>query len=163
MESGAGAKAKAANPSEKSSSAPSSVAFDTRSSLAFDLPRGAFSRRGGVLMRPGMTREMIIMIFSIKFYKFTGFFDKFLKIISLVTGFNTRSYCINLSVAHSDSRPKKVFLLPRICSQLPAFAGGPMDGPLPFPAAAKGAKKGGGAPRSARRAARSCGFWGKRR
>ena len=36
------ARVKTANPSEKSSIAPSSVAFETRSSLAFDLLRGFF-------------------------------------------------------------------------------------------------------------------------
>ncbi|MCY3823726.1 MAG: hypothetical protein OXG62_07640, partial [Nitrospinae bacterium] len=100
MESGDGASVKAADPSEKYS--------NTRSSRAFDLLKGAFSRRGGALMGSGMTREIKIMIFSIKLDKFTGFFDKFLKIISLVTDFNTRSYYINLSLLHSNSATKKV-------------------------------------------------------
>ena len=73
------ARMKTANPSKKSSIAPSSVAFDTRSSLAFDLLRGAFSRRGGALMERGWMKNMKIMIFSVKFDKFTGFFDKFPK------------------------------------------------------------------------------------
>ena len=84
-----------------------------------DEAEGAFSRRGSTLMRPGMTREMIIMIFSIKFDKFTGFFDKFLKIISLVTGFNTRNYYINLSVRALRFKPQKSFPAP---AHLPATA-----------------------------------------
>ncbi|MCY3825225.1 MAG: hypothetical protein OXG62_15305, partial [Nitrospinae bacterium] len=68
MESGDGARIRTANPTEKSSNA--------RSSLASDLLREAFSCRGGALMGSGMTREMEIMIFSIKLDKFTGFFDK---------------------------------------------------------------------------------------
>ena len=50
-----GAGVKAANPSEKSSIAPSS--------LAFNLPKGAFSRRGGALMERGWMRKMKIIIF----------------------------------------------------------------------------------------------------
>ena len=122
MESGDGAGVKAADPSEKSSNA--------RSSRAFDCLRGAFSRRGGALMGSGMTRIMKIIIFSIKLDKFTWFFDKLLKIISLVTDFNTRSYHINLSVAHSSMAAKKVFSLPRICPQLPALPLAPHDAAL---------------------------------
>ena len=107
MESGDGASVKAANPSEKSSSAPSSVALDTRSSLAFDLLRGAFSRRGGALMGPGMSWKIKIMIFSENIAKFTMFFDKFPKIISLASGCNQKSYYINPSAAHPDSGRKK--------------------------------------------------------
>ena len=44
--------------------------------------------------------EMKIMIFSIKSDKFTGFFDKFLKIHSLVTDCKTNSYHKNLSATH---------------------------------------------------------------
>ena len=66
--------------------------------------------------------EIKIMIFSIKFDKFTGFFDKFLKNTSLINGCNQKSYYINLSVSHSDSAAKKVFRLPRISPQQPAFA-----------------------------------------
>ena len=76
---GDGAGARAANPSEKSSLAPSSVAFDTLSSLAFDFLRGAFSRRGVALAGSRIEAIMKIMIFPVKFDKFTGFFDKYLK------------------------------------------------------------------------------------
>ena len=62
-----------------------------------------------------------IIIFSIKFDKFMGFFDKFLKIVSLSNDCNQKGYHINLSVMHSDSAPKKVFRISRICPQLPAF------------------------------------------
>ncbi|MDE0331601.1 MAG: hypothetical protein OXL41_06995 [Nitrospinae bacterium] len=62
-----------------------------------------------------------IMIFSIKFDKFTGFFDKFLKNTSLANGCNKKGYYINMSASHSDSAPKKVFRLPRISPQFPAF------------------------------------------
>ena len=57
---------KAATPSEEFSIVPSS--------LAFDLLRGAFSRRGGALMESGMMKKMKIIIFSIKLDKFTGVF-----------------------------------------------------------------------------------------
>ena len=123
MESGGGARIRTANPSEKSSVAPSSVAFDARSSLAPDLIRGAFSRRGAALMERGVTKKIKIMIFSKKLDKFTGFFDKYLKNISLANGCNQKSYHINLSVLHLDLAAKKVFCLPRISPHLPAFAG----------------------------------------
>ena len=63
-----------------------------------------------------------IILFSIKFDKFTGFFDKFPKIIFFAIDCNQRSCHINLSVAHSDSGTKKVFRHPRIFPQSPAFA-----------------------------------------
>ena len=47
-----------------------------------------------------MTMGMKIMIFPVKFDKFTGFFDKFLKIHSLVTGCKINNYHINLSALH---------------------------------------------------------------
>ena len=101
----------AANPSEKSSTAPSSVAFDTRSSLAsvafdtrsslaFDHLRGAFSRRGVALMNSRMTTIMKVMIFPIKSDKFTGLFDKFLKNTVLVNHCNHTGYHSNLSATH---------------------------------------------------------------
>ena len=64
------------------------------------LVKGAFSRRrsDGNGFRSGT--EMKIMIFSIKLDKFTGFFDKFLKIYSIVTDCKINSYHINLSVPH---------------------------------------------------------------
>ena len=65
--------------------------------------------------------DMKIIIFPAKFDKFTGFFDKFLKGVCLVTDCNHKGYHPNLSVAHSDMATKKVFRLPRICPQLPAF------------------------------------------
>ena len=46
----------------------------------------------------GMTTEIKIMIFPVKFDKLTGFFDKFLKIVSRLTGCNAKSYLSNLSV-----------------------------------------------------------------
>ena len=47
------------------------------------LIRGAFSRRRGALMERGWTMEMKIILFPENINKFTGFFDKFLKIIHL--------------------------------------------------------------------------------
>ncbi len=113
-----------ANPSEKSSIAPSSVAFDTRFSLASDLLRGAFSHREVALMDARIKAIMKIIIFSIKFDKFTGFFDKLLKIISRLTGCYIKGCSQYLSVVHSDSAAKKVFRLHRICPHLPAFGRG---------------------------------------
>ena len=68
---------------------------------------------------------MQIIIFPVNIYKFTGFFDKFLKIISPVNDCNKTGYYINLSVLHSDPAVKKVFRRPRICPQLPAFPPAP--------------------------------------
>ena len=65
--------------------------------------------------------KMKIMIFPVKFDKFTGFFDKFLKISDRLTDCNIKSYHLNMSAAHSDIAIKKVFRLPRICPQLSAF------------------------------------------
>ncbi len=53
--------------------------------------------------------EMKIILFSIKFDKFTGFFDKFLKIMSAVIDFNTKSYHTYMSASHSDPAAKKFF------------------------------------------------------
>ena len=78
-----------------------------------------------MIMDARMTMEIKIMIFSVKFEKFTGFFDKFLKNFSLVIGCNQKNYHINLSVIHSDMAAKKVFWFPRICPQLPAFPPAP--------------------------------------
>ena len=97
---GDGAGVRAVNPSGKSSIAPSPVAFDTRSPLAPDLLRGAFSRRGVALMDSRMTAIMKIMIFPVNFDKFTVFFDKFLKIYSPVSDCKTNSYHKNLSAPH---------------------------------------------------------------
>ena len=44
----------------------------------------------------------------VKFDKFTGFFDKFLKIVIRLTDCNKMSYHINLSVSHSGSAIKKI-------------------------------------------------------
>ena len=82
-------------------------------------------RGEGALMERGWMKNMQIIIFSIKFYKFTGFFDKFLKIISPVNDCNKTGYHINLSVPHSDPAAKKVFRRPRICPQPPAFPPAP--------------------------------------
>ena len=65
---------------------------------------------------------MKIIIFSIKFDKFTGFFDKFPKIIFPVNNCYQKGYYINLSVENSDLTVKKVFSLLRISPQSPAFA-----------------------------------------
>ena len=45
-------------------------------------------------------KKMKIIIFSVKFDKFTGFFDKFPKMIFLATDCNKNSYPINLSATH---------------------------------------------------------------
>ena len=45
---------------------------------------GGFFSPGEALMDARMTTEMKIMIFPVKFDKFTGFFDKFLKTISFI-------------------------------------------------------------------------------
>ena len=63
-----------------------------------------------------------------------GSFDKFLKISYYLTDFNTKSYHINLSVAHSDSAEKKFSgstAFARNCPHLRARGAG---GPAPFPA-----------------------------
>ena len=65
---------------------------------------------------------MQIIIFSIKYDKFTGFFDKLMKSACLVTGCNQKDYLLNLSEAHSNIATKKDFRFPRICPHLPAFA-----------------------------------------
>ena len=44
--------------------------------------------------------EMKIMIFPVNIDKFTGFFNKFLKIFSLVIICKIKSYHVNLSVPH---------------------------------------------------------------
>ena len=48
----------------------------------------------------GSGTKMKIIIFPVKFDKFTGFFDKFLKIYSLVISCKTKSHHANLSVPH---------------------------------------------------------------
>ena len=68
-----------------------------------------------------------IIIFSIKFDKFTRYFDKFLKRINPVNDCYKTGYYINMSDVHSDSAPKKVFSLTRISPQLPAFPLAPHD------------------------------------
>ncbi len=60
----------------------------------------------------GNGAEIKIMIFSVKFDKFRGFFDKFLKFTSRLTVCNTKGYHINMSVVHSDKAVKKVFGAP---------------------------------------------------
>ena len=59
-----------------------------------------------MLIGSRITEIIKIMIFSIKFGKFTGFFDKFLKIYTLANYCNQKGYHINLSVSHSDSAEK---------------------------------------------------------
>ena len=72
-------------------------------------------------MDSGKRLKMQIIIFSVKFNKFTGFFDKFPKIISPGNDCNQKGYHINMSVSHSDPAAKKVFRPPRISPQQPAF------------------------------------------
>ena len=89
-----------------------------------NLPRsGSATERGGAaVMGSRRAKKMKVIIFSVKFAKFTGFFDKFLKIISPVNDCNQKGCHINFSVSHSDLAAKKVFSLPRISPQPPAFA-----------------------------------------
>ena len=81
--------------------------------------------RGGALMERGWMMNMKIMIFPVKYDKFTMFFDKFLKNNVQINDCNQKGYHINLSVLHSDLAAKKVFWFPRICPQLPAFPPAP--------------------------------------
>ena len=85
-------------------------------------PRAESNRAGrGVAPPEQEQREMEIMIFSIKLDKFTGFFDKFLKIYCLLIDFYSKSYHSNMSAAHSDSATKKFFgscAFPRNCPHL---------------------------------------------
>ena len=87
-----------------------------------DAPEYASRKAGSRMDSNEDEKKMKIIIFSIKLDKFTGFFDKFPKGDSLVTDCNKRVILLNLSADHSDMAPKKVFRLPRICPQLPAFA-----------------------------------------
>ena len=92
------------------------------------------ARREEALMDARTAKEMKIMIYPVNIDKFTGFFDKFLKIISPANDCNQTGYHINLSVSHSDLAAKKVFRLSRICPQPPAFAHTPHRGRKPsFP------------------------------
>ena len=88
MESGDGVRMKTANPSEKSANA--------RSSLAFDLVRGAFSRRGVALMDSGLISKIKIIQFPENIDKFPTNFDKYLKTnvsgIRVVTSIVSVSY-----------------------------------------------------------------------
>ena len=68
---------------------------------------------------------MKIIIFPVKFDKFTGFFDKFLKRMNPINGCNKTGYYINMSVQHSDMAPKQFFgarAFPRNCPHLRARA-----------------------------------------
>ena len=56
-----------------------------------------------------ITAIMKVMIFPVKFDKFTGFFDKFLKNDGQIKHCNEKGYHINLSVSHSDMAQKKFF------------------------------------------------------
>ena len=78
-----------------------------------------------MLMGSRITAIMKVMIFPVKFDKFTGFFDKFLKNNVQINDCNQKGYHTNLSVAHSDTAAKKVFWKPRICPQQPAFPPAP--------------------------------------
>ena len=96
---------------------PGTAGIDSRSPVGFRRPKEIGRAHEG-----NDGAEMKIIIFPAKFDKFTGFFDKFLKGVCLVTDCNHKGYHPNLSVAHSDMATKKVFRLHRICPQLPAFA-----------------------------------------
>ena len=63
--------------------------------------------------------EIKIIQFPVNIDKFTGFFDKFLKSVFLVTGCNQKSFFLNLSVAHSNIAAKKVFRIHRIFRNCP--------------------------------------------
>ena len=68
----------------------------------------------------GNVAEMKIMTFPVKLDKFTGYFDKFLKIVSRLMVCNTKGYHINMSAAHSDKAAKKVSgtrAFARICAR----------------------------------------------
>ena len=60
-------------------------------------------------MGPGMTKKVKVMIFSIKFNKFTGFFDKFLKSISLASGCNQKEFSYKSECGALKFRAKKSF------------------------------------------------------
>ena len=116
-------KSKRTPPTRGFFNSPSSVAFDL---LQLDLslaPCSGLTAAARGVAPVGSVKRMIIkiIIFSIKFAKFTGFFHKFPKRIIPINGCNKKSYHINLSVPHSDLAAKKVFWLPRICPQAPAF------------------------------------------
>ncbi|MCY3824722.1 MAG: hypothetical protein OXG62_12730 [Nitrospinae bacterium] len=84
------------------SNSPSPGNFDTLYKSVNLLPSLWFDYRGkrncAHVFKDG--GEMKIIIFSIKFAKFTGFFDKFLKIILPVNNCNSKTYLINMSVSH---------------------------------------------------------------
>ena len=69
---------------------------------------------GFYLSRSGMSRNGRAMNFdkipknSINIAKFTGFFDKLLKIIFPVNDCNSKVYLENMSDAHSDPAAKKI-------------------------------------------------------
>ncbi|MDE0331555.1 MAG: hypothetical protein OXL41_06765 [Nitrospinae bacterium] len=109
------------------SNSPSPGDFDTLYESVNPLTSFRFVYRGEEKGAGGAKdgAEMKIILFSIKFDKFTGFFDKFLKFYALGNDCNQKGYLINLSAYHSDSAPKKVFRLPRICPQQPAFPPAP--------------------------------------
>ncbi len=136
MESGAGARVETANPSEKSSIArdnpyfagtalPSSEERGQLASCPYEgvnlLPPLRFDYRGGRGHENGYGNdmEMKIMIFPVKFDKFTGFFDKLLKNNVQINDCNQKGYHTNLSAAHSDTAAKKKFWEP---AHLPATA-----------------------------------------
>ena len=62
-----------------------------------------------------------IIIFSIKFEKFTGFFDKFLKMYLFANDCNIKSLPQYLSVGHSDPAQKKFFGSPAFPRNSPHF------------------------------------------
>jgi len=65
-----------------------------------DRPGLSNKRRWETLMDARISQEMKIIIFSVKFDKFTGFFDKFPKMIFLVTDCNQKICTKNMSVMH---------------------------------------------------------------
>ena len=103
------------------SNSPSSGNFDTLYKSVIPLSLLRFNYRGERNCTHGFEdgAAMKIILFSIKFDKFTGFFDKILKRIRLVTDYNITNLLINLSAMHSNSATKKSFSAP---PHLPANA-----------------------------------------
>ena len=116
-------KSKRTPPTRGFFNSPSSVAFDL---LQLDLilaPCSGLTAAARGVAPVGSVKRLImkIIIFLIKSDKFTGFFDKFPKCNTLASDCNIKGCQENLIVAHSDPAAKKVFWLPRICPQQPAF------------------------------------------
>ena len=126
MESGEGARMTTAKSSAQAATDRSALALNTQPRRLRDAVACA-AKRAGVPVDPNAARIIKIIIFSIKFDKFTGFFDKFLKNNSPVNHYNTKIYFYIL-VSPLRFRGKKKFpALPhfpataRICT--PSVAG----------------------------------------